>query len=30
MEVEDERTAVFVKGTHAGGVVQGAMKELVR
>lgn len=29
-EVEDARTAIFVKGTHTGEVVAGAMKELVR
>jgi len=28
-EVEDVRTAVFVKGTHTGEVVNGAMKELM-
>ena len=29
-EVEDPRTAVFVKGTHVGETVNGVMKELVR
>ena len=29
-EIEEARTAVFVRGTHAGEVVLGAMKELVR
>lgn len=29
-EVEDERTAIFVRGTRMGKVVQHAMKELVR
>lgn len=29
-EVEDPRTAIFVKGTHTGEVVNGVMKELVR
>lgn len=29
-EVEDPRTAIFVKGTHTGEVLNGAMKELVR
>ena len=29
-EVEDVRTAVFVRGTHEGEVVKNAMKELVR
>ena len=29
-EVEDPRTAIFVKGTHAGERVNAAMKELVR
>ncbi|KAG6375782.1 hypothetical protein JVT61DRAFT_2632 [Boletus reticuloceps] len=28
-EVEDARTAIFVRGTHAGEVVQNAMKELM-
>jgi hypothetical protein len=28
-EVEDPRTAVFVKGTHTGEVLNNAMKELV-
>jgi ribosome production factor 2 len=28
-EVEDARTAIFVKGTHTGEVVNNAMKELV-
>ncbi|PCH39514.1 Brix-domain-containing protein [Wolfiporia cocos MD-104 SS10] len=28
-EVEDPRTAIFVKGTHAGEKVHGAMKELM-
>jgi len=29
-EIEDIRTAIFVKGTHPGEVVSGVMKELVR
>lgn len=29
-EVEDPRTAIFVKGTHAGEKVNAVMKELVR
>jgi ribosome production factor 2 len=29
-EIEDPRTAIFVKGTHTGEVLNGAMKELVR
>ena len=29
-EVEDARTAIFVKGTHAGEKVNAVMKELVR
>ncbi|KAI0927748.1 hypothetical protein AcW2_003959 [Taiwanofungus camphoratus] len=29
-EVEDPRTAIFVKGTHSGEKVNGVMKELVR
>ena len=29
-EIEDPRTAIFVKGTHTGEVVNGVMKELVR
>ncbi len=29
-EVEDPRTAIFVKGTHAGERVNAVMKELVR
>lgn len=29
-EIEDPRTAVFVKGTHTGEVVNNVMKELVR
>ena len=28
-EVEDPRTAIFVKGTHAGEKVDAAMKEMV-
>jgi ribosome production factor 2 len=28
-EIEDPRIAIFVKGTHAGEVVNSAMKELV-
>jgi hypothetical protein len=28
-EIEDPRTAIFVKGTHTGEVVNGVMKELV-
>jgi hypothetical protein len=29
-EVEDPRTVIFVRGTHTGEVVNGAMKDLVR
>lgn len=29
-EVEDPRTAVFVKGTHTGEILNNVMKELVR
>jgi len=29
-EVEDPRTAIFVKGTHSGEVLNSVMKELVR
>ncbi len=29
-EVEDVRTAIFVKGTHTGEVLNGVMKDLVR
>ena len=29
-EVEDERTAIFVKGTHTGEVLNTVMKDLVR
>ena len=29
-EIEDPRTAIFVKGTHSGGLVNGVMKDLVR
>ena len=29
-EIEDPRTAIFVKGTHTGEVVNGVMNELVR
>lgn len=29
-EVEDARTAVFVKGTHSGVLLSGLMKDLVR
>jgi hypothetical protein len=29
-EVEDPRTVIFVRGTHTGQVVNGAMKDLVR
>lgn len=28
-EIEDERTAIFVKGTHTGEVVNKVMKDLV-
>ena len=28
-EVEDPRTVIFVRGTHLGEVVNGAMKDLV-
>ena len=28
-EVEDERTAIFVKGTHTGEVLNTVMKDLV-
>lgn len=28
-EIEDARTAIFVRGTHTGEVVHNAMKELV-
>ena len=28
-EIEDVRTAIFVKGTHTGEVINGVMKELV-
>ena len=29
-EIEDPRTAIFVRGTHTGEKVAGVMKELVR
>jgi len=29
-EFEDPRTVIFVRGTHPGEVVNGAMKDLVR
>jgi hypothetical protein len=29
-EVEDARTAIFVRGTHTGATVDGVMKDLVR
>lgn len=29
-EVEDPRTAIFVKGTHTGETLNATMKELVR
>lgn len=29
MEVEEARTAIFVRGTHTGEVLNGVMRELV-
>jgi hypothetical protein len=29
-EIEDEKTVIFVKGTHVGEKVSGVMKDLVR
>ena len=29
-EIEDPRTAIFVRGTHTGEIVNGVMKDLVR